>query len=577
MSLSFSRLLLLLLLFDGTAFAQSATTTATAPHRHFDVVVFHAGPAGMAAAVAAASSGCSVLIADPAPLPQIRTADFPNITIRQQTDIVLTHRPPGTDRITAVTLQARKLSNTPAKDPQTLTCGIVIDASDTGDLLAFCGEVRHFDHTPGRPLRKSPFAALRSPNILERLTHPGSEPVPGEARTLLHADSIAAPVPQIEAAHIVGESHQGSDITLRPLQPATPVQIPWNLIVPRHLKNLLVPCGFSSLGKAAGFAAAQALREQTSVQHLYVPALQQQLIANGCSLTYVSDVPANHPDFAAVQWWGLQGGFHGLHRTPVPLQLSDMQGNQQSVADSPDHAAQLDHTLSPALAKRWKTIAVIAGVPPQQLLATTPATTRGKFIRHAWSTAMRTPPTQSARSTSPHAAPRINPAALPGTHPPGEVDNQQLAAFVIRNADMLPGIVVDDCDAELQGDWQYSTHTPPYVGRGYLHDMNAGKGKKSATYRPHLPTGGWYEVRLSHCRNIRRSTNTLVIISHADGQTSLRLNQQLPQEHGQLFRTLGRFRFNSGREHWVKIANDDTTGKYVIADAIQWIPTVAER
>lgn len=35
---------------------------------HFDVVVYHAGPAGIAAAAAAASSGCSVLLADPAPL-----------------------------------------------------------------------------------------------------------------------------------------------------------------------------------------------------------------------------------------------------------------------------------------------------------------------------------------------------------------------------------------------------------------------------------------------------------------------------------------------------------------------------
>ncbi|MFM7869730.1 MAG: hypothetical protein ACKPHU_36380, partial [Planctomycetaceae bacterium] len=197
------------------------------------------------------------------------------------------------------------------------------------------------------------------------------------------------------------------------------------------------------------------------------------------------------------------------------------------------------------------------------------------FVRHVWAVAMRTPPTQSGRSTQSHAAPRFNPAALPGTHPPGEVDNTELAGFVIRNADLLPGIVVDDCDAELEGDWQYSTHTPPYVGRGYLHDMNAGKGQKSATYRPALPVSGWYEVRLSHCRNIRRSTNTLVIISHADGQTRLRLNQQLPQDHGQLFRTLGRFRFNAGSEHWVKIANDDTAGKYVIADAIQWIPSVS--
>ncbi|MFO0249723.1 MAG: hypothetical protein ACK56X_10830 [Planctomyces sp.] len=574
MSLSLSCLLLSLLPCEGTACSQSATTTVTAPNCHFDVVVYHAGPAGMAAAVAAASEGCSVLLADPAPLAALPAADLPDITIRQQTEIVLVHRPPGTDRITAITLQSTTQPKTAANDRQTLTCGIVIDASDTGDLLELCGEARRCDPIPGRPFRQSLAVALLQPNAADRLTDAISEPIPGEARTLLHADSIACRIPAIEPEHTVSAPGQGRGIAFRPTRPAISIQIPSDLIVPRHLKNLLVPCGFSSLGKAAGFAAAQALREQTSVQQLYVPALQQQMIAAGCSLTHVSDVTPNHPDFAAVQWWGLQGGFHGLHRTPVPFQLPDMHSNQ-SVADSPDHAARLDHTLSPALAKRWQTIAVIAGVPPQQLLATTPATTRGDFIRHAWSTAMRIPPAQFARSTSPHAAPRINPAALPGTHPPGEVDNQQLAALVIRNADMLPGIVVDDCDAELQGDWQYSTHTPPYVGRGYLHDMNAGKGRKSATYRPHLPTDGWYEVRLSHCRNIRRSTSTLITISHADGHTSLRLNQQLAPEHAQLFRTLGRFRFTAGSQHWVRIANDDTTGKYVIADAVQWIPVDA--
>jgi hypothetical protein len=190
---------------------------------------------------------------------------------------------------------------------------------------------------------------------------------------------------------------------------------------------------------------------------------------------------------------------------------------------------------------------------------------------------MRTPPATDNRTLLPHAAPRFHPAAVPGTHPPGEVDNQQLAALVVRNGESLQGIVVDDCDAHLEGDWQYSTHTPPYVGRGYLHDRNTGKGRKSATYQPSLPAAGWYEVRLSHCHNIRRSTNTLITISHADGETTLRINQQQTPEHAGLFRTLGSFRFNAGQQHWVRIANADTEGKYVIADAVQWLPTGQSR
>jgi len=78
-------------------------------------------------------------------------------------------------------------------------------------------------------------------------------------------------------------------------------------------------------------------------------------------------------------------------------------------------------------------------------------------------------------------------------------------------------------------------------------------------------------VRLSHCHNIRRSTNTPVTIRHPDGATTMRINQQEMPEHGKLFRTLGTFRFNKGTSGWVRISNEGTDGKYVIADAVQWL------
>jgi hypothetical protein len=51
-----------------------------------------------------------------------------------------------------------------------------------------------------------------------------------------------------------------------------------------------------------------------------------------------------------------------------------------------------------------------------------------------------------------------------------------MVKFIVSDPASLPGIVVDETSAELVGEWQYSTHTPPYVGLGYLHDMKAGKG-----------------------------------------------------------------------------------------------------
>jgi hypothetical protein len=166
---------------------------------------------------------------------------------------------------------------------------------------------------------------------------------------------------------------------------------------------------------------------------------------------------------------------------------------------------------------------------------------------------------------------RPHPDAVPNTHAPGDVDKPELVPFIVADAAALPGIVVDETAAVLAGAWQYSTHTPPYVGLGYLHDQRDGKGEKSVTFTPDLPHAGLYEVRLAHCYNVRRATSTPVTIHHAGGETTIRINQQEEPPHGRLFRTLGTFRFLAGRSGWVRIATDGTEGKYVIAEAVQWL------
>lgn len=167
-----------------------------------------------------------------------------------------------------------------------------------------------------------------------------------------------------------------------------------------------------------------------------------------------------------------------------------------------------------------------------------------------------------------------HPAAVPNAHPPGEVDRPELVPFIVADPAKLPGIIVDETAAVLVGRWQYSTHTPPYVGLGYLHDMKAGKGEKSVTFTPDLPRAGRYEVRLAHCYNVRRATNAPVTIRHADGEAKLRINQQEEPPHGRLWRTLGTFRFAAGINGWVRISNDGTEGKHVIADAVQFVPVL---
>jgi len=166
-----------------------------------------------------------------------------------------------------------------------------------------------------------------------------------------------------------------------------------------------------------------------------------------------------------------------------------------------------------------------------------------------------------------------HPQAVKNIHPPGEVDRPEMVPFIVAEPASLPGIVVDETSAELVGEWQYSTHTPPYVGLGYLHDMKSGKGSKSVTFTPTLPKAGWYEVRLAHCYNVRRATTTPVTIHHADDEVTIRINQQEEPPHARLFRSLGTFRFEAGRAGWVRVSNEGTEpNKVVIADAVQFLP-----
>jgi hypothetical protein len=166
-----------------------------------------------------------------------------------------------------------------------------------------------------------------------------------------------------------------------------------------------------------------------------------------------------------------------------------------------------------------------------------------------------------------------HPAAVPNDHAPGEVDRPEMVPFIVADPASLPGLVVDETTAELTGEWQYSTHTPPYVGLGYLHDRKAGKGGKSVAFTPDLPKAGWYEVRLAHCHNVRRSSRTPVTVRHAGGATTLIVNQQQEAPLDRLWRPLGVFYFAAGRAGWVRVGNEGTEAdKVVIADAVQWLP-----
>lgn len=194
----------------------------------------------------------------------------------------------------------------------------------------------------------------------------------GSVRAPLHTDSIAIG-DYVLNCH--GEQPPGL------LHPAiaegdfayqtVPFQIPYGVIVPRRMANLLVTVavsashiGYSALrleptytamGQAAGLAAHVALKAKVSVNKVSVEEIQNLLHDRGAMTIYFSDVPPTSPHFKAAQYFGTRGFFHHITdpRT-ITWQTPKLRfGLQYSVA-MPHHEAQLDQTLDEALRSRWQ-------------------------------------------------------------------------------------------------------------------------------------------------------------------------------------------------------------------------------
>ena len=134
-----------------------------------------------------------------------------------------------------------------------------------------------------------------------------------------------------------------------------------------------------------------------------------------------------------------------------------------------------------------------------------------------------------------------------------------------RDPKELPGDVVDDANAKLTGEWSTSSAIGGFIGNGYLHDANADKGKKSATFEFALTKPGTYEVRVAYTANPNRATNVPIKVTGAEGEKQVRLNERHePDSDG--FKSVGTFRFE--KQGKIEISNAGTDG-HVIVDAVQ--------
>lgn len=102
-----------------------------------------------------------------------------------------------------------------------------------------------------------------------------------------------------------------------------PYTVPYGVILPVNVKNLLVPVavsgthiGFSTLrmepawmamGEAAGVAASLSIKDQVDVQSISVPKMQRILLDNGGRLIHYNDIEPIHENFEALHYFGVRG------------------------------------------------------------------------------------------------------------------------------------------------------------------------------------------------------------------------------------------------------------------------------
>ena len=132
----------------------------------------------------------------------------------------------------------------------------------------------------------------------------------------------------------------------------------------------------------------------------------------------------------------------------------------------------------------------------------------------------------------------------------------------------LPGIVVDDTQAEKHGNWTVSQSVAGYVGANYVH---ATEPSASVTFSPTLPKLGAYELRIAYTPGSNRSRQVPVRIYHAAGESVVYIDQTKPGSIGGTIESVGSFDFDPDQTPHVIISPAGAASGVVIADAAIFI------
>jgi len=161
---------------------------------------------------------------------------------------------------------------------------------------------------------------------------------------------------------------------------------------------------------------------------------------------------------------------------------------------------------------------------------------------------------------------------LPVLPPVGKVARS--SGPVSLDSKSLPGLILDDAQAELSGDWERSTNFKPHVGTGYLHDEQRSDGKSRAVFRFKGPADGEFALRMAYSAHETRTTRLPIAIVGDGAEHRFTVDQTQPLPAGEAFREVGRLRLRQGMDYTLTVSNEGTKG-FVILDAFQLLPVAA--
>lgn len=181
-------------------------------------------------------------------------------------------------------------------------------------------------------------------------------PVTQDGRPPVHRTSITASHYPVDS-HAVrkrepGRIHLDGFVSVH----TAPYTVPFAIMVPKTLDNLLVPVAVSAshmgfgtlrmepcwmaLGEAAGTAANLMIQLALPARQTPITRLQRDLVSQGAMLVYFRDVTAGDPLFPALQYLGVRGGIPDWRaELDEPLSASDCQLWTELAALEPDRLA----------------------------------------------------------------------------------------------------------------------------------------------------------------------------------------------------------------------------------------------